>query len=209
VGRFSIGVDTGGTFTDLVLLDGATGRQMIHKLATTPDDPARGILEGVVALLQSADCSAANVDMLVHGTTLATNAVLQRRYAKTGMLTTSGFRDVLEIGRQRRPSFYNLDVSKPTPPAAREHIFEIEGRLDETGVEVHPLDEDAVRRAVAQLKQSGVSALAICFLHSMPIQSTKCARKRSLWPSGRRPMFARRPRCCASFVNSNGLPARS
>jgi N-methylhydantoinase A len=166
VGRFSIGVDTGGTFTDLVLLDGATGRQMIHKLATTPDDPARGILEGVVALLQSADCSAANVDMLVHGTTLATNAVLQRRYAKTGMLTTSGFRDVLEIGRQRRPSFYNLDVSKPTPPAAREHIFEIEGRLDETGVEVHPLDEDAVRRAVAQLKQSGVSALAICFLHS-------------------------------------------
>lgn len=163
---FSIGVDTGGTFTDLVLLESATGRRVIHKLPTTPDDPARGILEGVASLLQQADCLPENVDFLVHGTTLATNAVLQRRYAKTGMLTTSGFRDVLEIGRQRRPSFYNLDVSKPTPPAAREHIFEIEGRLDETGAEVLPLNEDATRKAATELRQSGVSAVAICFLHS-------------------------------------------
>ena len=118
----SIGVDTGGTFTDLVLLDRAAGSLAIHKLPTTPDDPAQGILQGIEALLAAAKRDAGDIDLLVHGTTLATNAILQRRHAKTGMLTTAGFRDVLEIGRQRRPSFYNLDVSKPVPPVTRDGI---------------------------------------------------------------------------------------
>ena len=162
----SIGVDTGGTFTDLVLLDRAAGSLAIHKLPTTPDDPAQGILQGIEALLAAAKRDAGDIDLLVHGTTLATNAILQRRHAKTGMLTTAGFRDVLEIGRQRRPSFYNLDVSKPVPPVTRDCIFEIAGRLDETGAEVAPLDEAAVRAAVEALRGAGIEAITVCFMHA-------------------------------------------
>ncbi|MDC0987412.1 hydantoinase/oxoprolinase family protein [Alphaproteobacteria bacterium] len=162
----SIGVDTGGTFTDLVLIDPSAGRQVIHKLPTTPDDPARGILEGVRALLDSAGVVPSAIDFLVHGTTLATNAMLQRRYAKTGLLTTEGFRDVLEIGRQRRPSFYNLDVSKPVAPATRDCIFEVAGRLDERGVVVTELDEAGVAVAADALKEKGVTAVAVCFMHA-------------------------------------------
>lgn len=181
----SIGVDTGGTFTDLVLRDTDADAMAIHKLPTTPDDPARGILEGVAALLESAGHCADGVDLLVHGTTLATNAILQRRHAKAGMLATAGFRDVLEIGRQRRPSFYNLDVSKPEPPVTRDCIFEIAGRLDETGAEVAPLDEAAIRTAVEALRMAGVEALAICFVHAYANPAHEEAARaivQDIWP---------------------------
>ena len=98
--KLSIGVDTGGTFTDIVLLDRATGTVSIHKLPTTSNDPALGILDGIASLLDKTGHTADTVELLVHGTTLATNAILQRLHAKTGMLVTKGFRDVLEIGRQ-------------------------------------------------------------------------------------------------------------
>ena len=181
----SIGVDTGGTFTDLVLLDRAAGTLAIHKLPTTPDDPAQGILDGIEALLREAGQGAETIDLLVHGTTLATNAILQRRHARTGMLTTSGFRDVLEIGRQRRPSFYNLDVSKPVPPVTRDCIHEIPGRLDETGAEVVPLDVDAVHAAVALLQSAAVEAVAICFMHAYANPEHEEAARdivREMWP---------------------------
>ncbi len=181
----AIGVDTGGTFTDLVLHDPSTGRRTIHKLPTTPDDPASGILDGVAALLSDAERPPEAITLLVHGTTLATNAILQRRYAKTGMLTTTGFRDVLEIGRQRRPSFYNLDVSKPVPPATRDCIIEIGGRLDETGSEVAPLDEEAVRQSVAALKNADVVSVAICFMHAYANPNHEARAEaivREIWP---------------------------
>ncbi len=181
----SIGVDTGGTFTDLVLLDRAVGTLAVHKLPTTPDDPARGILDGIDALLKQARHAAGSIDLLVHGTTLATNAILQRRHAKAGMLTTTGFRDVLEIGRQRRPSFYNLDVSKPVPPVTRDCIFEVPGRLDETGKEVVPLDREAARTAVAALQEAGVEAITICFMHAYANPSHEDAAReivQEMWP---------------------------
>ena len=162
----AIGVDTGGTFTDLVLLDRRSGRRAVHKLPTTPDDPARGILDGTEALLKSAGIAAGAVDFFVHGTTLATNAILQRRAAKTGMVTTEGFRDILEIGRQRRPSFYDLSVPKPVPPVTRDCIVEVAGRLDERGGVVTPLDEDAVRASVQAFRAMGVTSVAVCFLHA-------------------------------------------
>ncbi len=185
MGDLVISIDTGGTFTDLVIHDRSNGRRTIHKLPTTPDDPARGILDGIAVLLGDAEWSPEAVHLLVHGTTLATNAILQRRYAKTGMLTTTGFRDVLEIGRQRRPSFYNLDVSKPVPPATRDCILEIDGRLDETGLEVVPLDEDAIRPAIESLKHSGVVAVAICFMHAYANPDHENRAKeivREIWP---------------------------
>jgi N-methylhydantoinase A len=180
-----IGIDTGGTFTDLVLADTATGRYAYYKLPTSTDDPASAILEGVTALLESADAAPSAVAYLAHGTTLATNAVLEGKYAKTGMITTEGFRDVLEIARQRRPSFFNLDVPKPQAPARRDAILEVAERLDERGNEVIPLDEDAVRRAADALRAAGVQAVAICYIHAYANPDHEARSKalvRAAWP---------------------------
>ena len=161
-----IGVDTGGTFTDLVLVDQNIGSRIIHKLPTTPTDPARSILDGVGALLDKAETNPEAVTLFVHGTTLATNAILQHRCAKTGMLVTSGFADVLAIARQRRPGFYNLSTPKPLPPVTRDCIFEIDGRSDEQGRCIKPLNEKEVVQACWRLKEKQVTAIAICFIHA-------------------------------------------
>jgi N-methylhydantoinase A len=180
-----IGIDTGGTFTDLVLADTTSGRYAYYKLPTSNDDPARAILEGVTELLAAVGATPAQVSYLAHGTTLATNAVLEGKYAQTGMITTRGFRDVLEIARQRRPSFFNLDVPKPQAPAQRDAILEVDERLDELGNEVAPLDEEGVRDAAVALRASGVQAVAICFLHAYTNPAHEARSKaliRSVWP---------------------------
>ncbi len=180
-----IGIDTGGTFTDLVLADTTSGRYAYYKLPTSNDDPARAILEGVTELLAAVGATPAQVSYLAHGTTLATNAVLEGKYAQTGMITTRGFRDVLEIARQRRPSFFNLDVPKPQAPAQRDAILEVAERLDERGNEVAPLDEEGVRDAARALRASGAQAVAICFLHAYANPDHEARSKalvRSVWP---------------------------
>ena len=180
-----IGIDTGGTFTDLVLVDVAGGRYVQHKLPSTADDPARAILRGIAAVLDDAGIAPARVGFVGHGTTVATNAVLQGRLAPTGMLTTAGFRDVIEIARQRRPHFFNLEVPKPTPPAPRDARLEIAERIAEDGSEVVALDEAGVRSAVAALRAKQVQAIAICFLHSYadPTHEQRCREiVRDLWP---------------------------
>lgn len=180
-----VGVDTGGTFTDLVLVDIASGQRVVHKLPTTSEDPAKAILRGLGELLSEADITPDRVTFLAHGTTLATNSVLERRYARTGMLITTGFRDVLEIGRQRRPSLFNLRIPKPTPPTPRDCIEEIDERLSEDGAEVVGLDLTAVDAAVARLRAKEVEAVAICFLHSYvnPVHELAVKNRVSeLWP---------------------------
>lgn len=180
-----IGVDTGGTFTDLVLVDRDANRRVAFKLPTTPDDPAHGILSGVRALLDMANADSADVSFLGHGTTLGTNAILTGRASVTGMITTQGFRDILELGRQRRPSFYDIEVAKPTPPATRDHIVEVAERLDERGAVVTPLDEDGVRAAARRLRDAGVTAIAICFMHAYanPDHEARAAAiVREVWP---------------------------
>src|SRR5690606_19835817 len=124
--RLWIGIDTGGTFTDVVLADIATGDYRYHKLPTTTDDPARAILQGIAEVVELAGAKCDQVEFVVLGTTLATNAVLEGKTARTGMLTTSGFRDVLELARQRRPHYFNLDIPKPVPPAPRDARIEID-----------------------------------------------------------------------------------
>ncbi len=162
----AIGIDTGGTFTDLVLFDGRSGRSAHHKLASTGEDPSAAILSGIEAVLNQVEEVAGAVGYVGHGTTVATNAVLEGTVAPTGMITTRGFRDIVEIARQRRPHFFNLEVAKPTPAAPRENRLEVAGRLAEDGGEVEPLDEAAVAAAVETLRAGGVQAVAICFLHS-------------------------------------------
>ena len=161
-----VGIDTGGTFTDLVAVEVGSGRYHYHKVPTITADPAKGILEGIAELLDQNGLARTDVKFLVLGTTLATNAVLQGKWARTGVLTTAGFRDILELARQRRPHYFNLDIPKPMPPAPRDCRLEVPGRIANDGSEVAPLDDDAVRSAVEVLREKRVEAVAICFLHA-------------------------------------------
>jgi N-methylhydantoinase A len=154
-------VDVGGTFTDLVLLDEQTGAVRVAKVPTT----VRNQADGVLAALAEAAATPADLKIVVHGTTTATNAVLERKGARTGFITTRGFRDVLELGRRTRPTPYGL---KGTFEALipRELRLEVTERMDAEGAVVAPLDEDEVRRAARWLREQGVEALVIHFIHS-------------------------------------------
>ncbi len=180
-----VGIDTGGTFTDVVLFDAATGRHAHHKLASTSEDLSAAILEGIEAVLETAERATGEVGYVGHGTTVATNAVLQGTVAPTAMITTMGFRDIVEIARQRRPHFFNLEVPKPTPAATRDRRLEVAGRIAEDGSEIEPLDEAAVASAVERLKATETRAVAVCFLHAYadPTQERRArAIVERLWP---------------------------
>jgi N-methylhydantoinase A len=166
VSKICIGIDTGGTFTDIVAADLSTGRDFYHKVPTTTGDPARGILDGIAEILDSNGLARKDVAFLVLGTTLATNAVLEGKWARTGVITTAGFRDVLELARQRRPHYFNLDIPKPMPPAPRDCRIEVAERVAFDGEIITVLDEDDVRRAVETLKEKKVEAVAILFVHA-------------------------------------------
>src|SRR5687768_3026490 len=181
----SVGIDTGGTFTDLVAVELEKGRYHYHKVPTLTSDPATGILNGMAELLDNNGLARSEVRFVVLGTTLATNAVLQGKWARTGMLTTAGFRDVLELARQRRPHYFNLDIPKPMPPAARDCRIEVEGRIAYDGSEIVPLSEEDIRRAIEVLKTKDVEAVAICFMHAYAnAEHEERARTlvKSLWP---------------------------
>jgi N-methylhydantoinase A len=164
--RLRIGVDVGGTFTDLAMVDEATGRIAFHKVPSTPSDPSLAIETGVRELLAMNARAANEVAFLGHGTTVATNMVIERRGARTGMITTRGFRDVLEIARQIRPHLYNYDIQRPAPLVPRRRRLEIDERLAAEGTVLHALDSDQVEEAAATLKEAGVEAVAVCFLHA-------------------------------------------
>jgi 5-oxoprolinase (ATP-hydrolysing)/N-methylhydantoinase A len=161
-----VGIDIGGTFTDLVLLDPATGRLRIHKCLTTPKDPSAGALGGLDDLLAAGGRRPGEVARLIHGTTLVTNAIIAREGARLGLLTTRGFRDVLEMGIEQRYDIYDLFLAFPEPLVPRELRREVDERMDRDGRVVTPLDLAGVRREVAALAAAGVEALAVCFLHA-------------------------------------------
>src|SRR5579863_6496254 len=115
-----VGVDSGGTFTDVCLFDEASGRVEVWKVSSTPDDPSRGIADGVAESVDRVHIEAADIGYFGHGTTVGTNALIQHRGVKTGLITTDGFRDLLEIGRQKRPDLYDLNVDKPVPLVTRD-----------------------------------------------------------------------------------------
>ncbi len=159
-----IGIDTGGTFTDVTILDRATGTIHTAKVPTTPDDPSRGFADGVRAGISA---HIAGVDRVLHGTTVATNLILESKGPRVAMLVTDGFRSVLEIGRQDIPRGFSLFAwIKPKRPVPPQHIWGIPGRLDPDGSEVTPLDEAAIRAAARAIKAEGIAAVAVVFLHS-------------------------------------------
>jgi N-methylhydantoinase A len=157
-----VGVDVGGTFTDVVVA-AESGLTML-KVPSTPESPDRGVLDGLDAATDRADFAPADADFFGHGTTVATNALLEREWAETALVTTGGFRDAVEIGRQTRPSLYDLRAEKPDPIVERDRRFEVPERLDRRGDVVEPFDEDAARAVARSIADAGVESVAVAFL---------------------------------------------
>ena len=165
-----VGVDVGGTFTDVIYLDDVGKKVIVHKVPTTGDDPSRGVMTGILELCQRNGVAAVEIDYVFHGTTIATNAILEYRGAEAGLITTKGFRDIIHIGRHQRPQHYSIMQEIPwqnKPLVKRRFRKVVEERLvPPHGDVLMPLNEEEVRRAARELKESGVSSIAICFLFS-------------------------------------------
>lgn len=163
---YSLGIDIGGTFTDLVAFDPASGRTHVWKESTTPDDPARGVMAGIRQLLEAHRIAPAAIGRVVHATTLFTNALIERKGARTGLLTTAGFRDVLEIARERKYELYDIFIDMPKPLVPRPWRREVAERIGADGSVVMPLDTAACVAEAEALVAAGVESLAIVFLHA-------------------------------------------
>ena len=161
---FIVGIDVGGTFTDLTAVDSRTGRVVVTKVPSRPRHEAAAVLAG----LQALDIASRDVRRLVHGTTVGTNAVLERRGARVAVVTTAGFRDLIEIGRTKRniPALFVPTFVRPKPVVERRHRFEVTERLAADGSVLVPLDPASVERALEDALAGGAEALAVCFLHS-------------------------------------------
>jgi N-methylhydantoinase A/oxoprolinase/acetone carboxylase beta subunit len=211
-----IGVDVGGTFTDIVFADTESGRNLIHKVPTTPDDPARGVIAGIVEMCECEEIPRIGIDHVLHGTTIGTNAILEHRGAVTGMITTSGYRDITHIGRHQRPQHYSIRQEVPwqdRPLAKRRHRLTVAERIvPPKGEVLVPLDEAAVREAARALRGAGVEAVAVCFLFSYlnPTHEARAAAiVREEWPaafvctsSGVSPQFREFERFTTALLNA-------
>src|SRR6266540_1110963 len=164
--RYRLGVDVGGTHTDLVLLDTTTGELSVEKVASTPKNPALGVLEGIANFVAKG-IPPSQIGFFAHGTTITTNALLEMRGAKVGLLITKGYRAVQEVQNQARDgNLFDYFFAKPAPIAPQRLTKEIPERCDYAGRVLRPLDKDAVRRAARELKDAGVESIAVCFLFS-------------------------------------------
>ena len=175
-----VGVDVGGTFTDLVLTDLASGTIMVHKVPSTGHNPAEGVIDGIRGVCDLAAVAPGDIGAVFHGTTVATNAMLENRGAVTGLITNDGFRDVLHIGRHQRVQHYSIMQDLPwqsRPLVRRELRKTVRGRLDAAGRELEPLDEEGVVATARELVELGVEALAVAFLFSYidPVHERRAA----------------------------------
>ena len=212
---YHIGVDIGGTFTDIILLD-PSGKVRSHKLLSTPDDYSRAMVEGILEICVSAGIQPSMIDRLVHGTTVVTNACIEMKGAKVGLLTTSGFRDILEIGRGRLPAVLDLSWNKPPPLVPRNLRLEVEERIDGRGNIIQALDILDAEKAIRQLLDEGIEAIAVCLLNSPAnsqheIEVAKIARR--LAPSiplsvssDVMPMFSEYERTSEAVLNAYVMP---
>jgi len=163
---FSVGCDIGGTFTDIVLLDRKTGQVFLHKLLSTPSEPARAVLDGIRAAMQRFMPPEAKIDGVVHASTIANNLIFERKGAPIGLLTTAGFRDIIEMRRQERYDMYDCMLDLPKPLVPRRRRYGIRERIASDGGVIAPLEQQDIDAAVADLLAQGALAVAICYLHS-------------------------------------------
>ena len=161
-----MGVDIGGTFTDLILIDDASGELVVGKVLTTPADPSSAVADVLHDALTRANAPAEQVKHVIHGTTLVTNAIIERKGAHTALLTTAGFRDAYEIAREHRYDLYDLFLEMPAPLVPRHLRLEVDERVYADGTIARAPDAHAVARLVAELRDKGIEAIAICFVHS-------------------------------------------
>ena len=163
-----IAIDTGGTFTDVVALNEETGEESVIKVSSTPEDPSKALVDAVESIVAQAGIDRGDVSMILHGTTAATNAILEGKYATMGLIVTAGFRDILEVRRQDVPGDFG-DITwwiKPPRVVPLELVREVGGRLDHTGNELRPLDEEAIRLVAREYRELGIDAIAVSFIHS-------------------------------------------
>jgi N-methylhydantoinase A len=160
------GIDIGGTFTDILLLDDSTGRFKVGKVLTTPADPALAVREGLEAMLPEAEIAASDLGTVIHGTTLVTNALIERKGAPTALLVTEGFRDILLIGREHRYDMYDVRLEKPEPLVPRRLTYGVPERVLADGSIHRPLDEPTVRRIAYDLQARRIRAVGVCLLHA-------------------------------------------
>jgi N-methylhydantoinase A len=216
VKRFRIGIDVGGTFTDLFLLDEASGAVARHKLLSTPEQPHLAPLAGIREILAQLRANGAEVAFVGLGTTVMTNALLERKGAATGLITTAGFRDLLEIARQKRPHTFDPFVSKPEPLVPRQLRLEIVERMGTDGSVLTALDHANLDAAIDRLFREGVQAIAICFLNSYANPAHEqgaAATLRKRWPGGHvsvssdvLPEFREYERLSSTVINAYLMP---
>lgn len=166
VSHFRLGFDIGGTFTDFVLVDERTGSVHLNKVLTTPRDPAQAVIDGLSTLLDRANVRGEDLSIAIHATTLITNALIERKPARTALLTTEGFRDVLEMGTEVRYDIYDLFLERPEPLVPRRWRFEVRERLDKDGNVLTPLDKTGLRKVAAEMRADRIESVGIIFLHS-------------------------------------------
>ena len=166
--RIRIGIDTGGTFTDVVAFDEATGSVATTKTPSTPDDPARGFMTGIDKILTHLGLGGGDVSSVSHGTTVATNALLENKIERMGLITTEGYRSILEIARQSVPDGYGNSYFWVKPPriVPVDRVKEVGGRLDYTGKEIRPFDEDGARQVARWFRDAGIDTIGVCLLHA-------------------------------------------
>ena len=162
----SLSIDIGGTFTDFTLHDTVTGELKVHKALTSPDDPSRALIQGLREFLKEVGASAEDLRLIVHSTTLATNSIIERKGAKTALLTTKGFRDILEFGRERIYDMHDLHARFPDPLVPRSRRVEVSERTDRDGGVLTPLDLDGAVEAIQELADRGVESVAVSLLHA-------------------------------------------
>ena len=215
--RYRIGIDVGGTFTDLFLLDEQSGAVARHKLPSTPGQPQLAPLAGIREILAQSGAHGAQVVFVGLGTTVMTNALLERKGAVTGLITTAGFRDLLEIARQTRPHTFDPFVSKPEPLVPRQLRMEVAERMAADGAVLTALDDASLNAAIDRLLAQGVQAVAVCFLNAYanPVhERAVAARLRERWPAGHvsissdvLPEFREYERLSSTVVNAYLMPA--
>ena len=212
---YHVGVDIGGTFTDVILID-PSGRARSHKLLSTPDDYSRAMVTGIAEICAAAGIEPRRIERVVHGTTVVTNACIEMTGAKVGLLTTAGFRDILEIGRGRLPAVLDLSWEKPPSLVQRHLRLEVDERIDGRGEVIRPLDRQTATTAIRRLLDESVEAIAVCLLNSPanPTHETEIAEiVRRLAPtlplsvsSDVMPMFSEYERTSETVLNAYVMP---
>ena len=164
--EYRIGCDIGGSFTDFILYEVATGRIETLKVATTPEAPEEGLMLGIDALAAAHPTLSEGLKVLIHGTTLVINAIIERKGAKTALLTTEGFRDIIETRREIRYDIYDIRQEYPKPIVARDLRLGVAGRMAADGTEVTPVDPAEVAEVLADLTLQGIESVSVCFLNA-------------------------------------------